>query len=88
MEFLFIAIPNKYTVCHSLINDDEYNELLPRINDCLEKKGVSVVRLYDDFMNSDKILFYGTDTHWNKNGVDIALSKTLEMLNKGGELRN
>ncbi len=88
LDFLFIAIPNKYTIYHTLINNDEYNELLPRVYACLEKKGVPVVKLYDDFKNADKILFYGTDTHWNKNGVDIALRKTLEKLNKDGELKN
>lgn len=86
LDFLFIPIPNKYTIYHTLINNDEYNELLPRIYASLEKKGVPVVKLYDDFLNAKEVLYYGTDTHWNKRGIDIALRKTLEKLNKNGEL--
>ena len=88
MDFLFIPVPNKYTIYHTLINNDEYNDLLPRIYDCLEKKGIPVVRLYNDFLNSEEVLYYGTDTHWNKNGVDIAITKTLEKINKEGKLIN
>lgn len=80
LDFVFLPIPNKYTIYHHLINDDPYNNLLPLVYEGLDKRGIKVVKFLDEFINSEKILFYGTDTHWNKEGVDIALKKTIEIL--------
>lgn len=80
LDMIFFPMPCKYTIYHKLINDDKYNNLLPKIYAGLEKRGVPVIRLYEDYVSSDEILYYGTDTHWNKRGIDIALSRTLECL--------
>jgi hypothetical protein len=79
LKMVFMAIPSKYTINHTLLNDDPYNNFLPRMYEGLEKRGIPVIRLYEDFMNSDKVLYYGTDTHWREIGLSMALDKTLEM---------
>ncbi|MCK4751413.1 MAG: hypothetical protein KAT15_30360, partial [Bacteroidales bacterium] len=80
MQMIFLPVPNKYTIYSSVINNDPYNEFLPRLYEGLKKRNVTFVELYDDFMNADQILYYGTDTHWNELGVDIALNNLVETI--------
>lgn len=80
MEFIFFPIPAKYTIYHKLVNHDPYSGFLPRIYKGLHKRGVPVINLYDIYNNSPEILYYGTDTHWNKKGMEIALKETLRIL--------
>jgi hypothetical protein len=84
LDMLFMPVPCKYTIYHKFVNQDAYNNLLPRIYKGLEKRGVPVIKLYDDFIQSKEILYFGTDTHWNKKGLDLALDKTLNYINKTG----
>jgi SGNH hydrolase-like domain, acetyltransferase AlgX len=80
LYMVFMPIPSRYAIYHTLINQDTYNNFLPRIYEGLDKRGVPVIKLYDIYKNSDEILYYGTDTHWNKKGLDIALDETLKVL--------
>jgi hypothetical protein len=80
LDLIFMPIPNKYTIYHSMINDDEYNNFLPRLYNELDKRHVQYVNLYNEFASSKDTLYYGTDTHWNKKGVDKALRLTLEKI--------
>jgi len=80
LEMIFMPIPSKYTIYHKLINDDPYNNLLPRIYEGLAVRGVPYIDIYHDYSDSDEILYYGTDTHWNIKGLDIALENTLEII--------
>jgi len=80
LELVFMPIPNKYTIYHRLVNNDAYNQLLPRLYDGLEKRGVKVVRLYEPFRQSPKMLYYPTDTHWNRDGVSLALKELIKTL--------
>jgi hypothetical protein len=80
LYMVFLPIPSRYAIYHELLNQDSYNNFLPRIYEGLEKRGVPVVKLYDLYKNSDEILYYSTDTHWNKKGLDIALDETLKVL--------
>jgi len=82
MEMVFLPVPNKYTIYHTVVNNDPYNDFLPRLYAGLKKRNVPCVELYDDFLNAQDTLYYGTDTHWNKNGVDIALHNLVETINK------
>ncbi len=82
LDFIFLPIPSKYTIYHKLVNNDKYSGFLPRIYEGLKQRGIPYVNLYNDFASSKEILYYGTDTHWNKKGMEIALDKTLELLTK------
>jgi hypothetical protein len=80
LEMVFMVIPSKFTIYHKLVNQDEYNNFIPRINEGLKERGVPVISVYEDFKSSDEVLYYGTDTHWNQKGLSIALSKTIGTL--------
>ncbi len=80
MKLVFLPLPNKYTLYHTVVNDDPYFEFLPLLYEGLRERNVSCVEVYEDFKNAGEVLYFGTDTHWNKKGVDIALSKLIETL--------
>lgn len=83
LDMVFLAIPNKYTMWHKKINPkDEYDNFLPRLYKEMDKRNIQHVDIYHDFLKSDTILYYGTDSHWNKNGVDIAVENILEHFRK------
>jgi len=78
--FIFFPIPNKYTLYHHLLNEDEYNGLLPRLNECLEEKGVPFVDVYSVFKESNELLYYKTDTHWNEKGAQFATNLLMQKI--------
>ena len=80
LKMVFMAIPSKYTIYHTLVNDDPYNNFLPRLYSGLEERGIPVIPLYDDFINSEEVLYFGTDTHWNAKGLSIAIDNTIQLL--------
>jgi hypothetical protein len=80
LHTVFIPIPSKYSIYHKLINNDPYSNFLPRIYEGLDKRGVPVVNLYDLYNRSDEILYYGTDNHWNKKGLDMAMKEALSVM--------
>ena len=80
LQFIFMPVPSKYAIYHTMVNNDEYSNFLPRLYEGLEKRGIPVVKLYDKFKNAKEILYYGTDNHWNKKGLDIAVSEALEVM--------
>jgi len=81
LDMIFMPIPSKYTIYHKLLNNDNYNNFLPMLYDGLEKRGVPVVKLYEDYDKADDILYFGTDTHWNEKGLQIALNKAVDVIN-------
>jgi hypothetical protein len=80
LKMVFMAIPSKYTIYHTFLNDDPYNDFIPRLYTGLEKQGIPVIPLYEDFINSEEVLYFGTDTHWNAKGLSIAIDYTVELL--------
>jgi len=80
LDMIFMAIPSKYTIYHKFLNNDKYNNFLPLLYKGLEKRGICIVKLYEDYITSNEVLYYGTDTHWNEKGLNIALNKTIDLL--------
>ena len=80
IELIFLPIPNKYTIYHKLLNNNEYNNFLPKIYSEMMKRNVKVCNIYDSFMNSEKELYYPTDTHWNEEGIKITVSQLLRII--------
>jgi hypothetical protein len=80
IDFIFVMIPNKYTLYHNILNNDTYNNFIPRLQNELKKRTVSYIDIYELFKKSKEILYYPTDTHFNKKGkvlVFYALKKRL-----------
>jgi hypothetical protein len=82
LDMIFLPVPNKYTIYHSVVNNDPYDQFLPRMYAGLKERNIPCVELYDEYLKADEVLYYGTDTHWNKKGVDIALRKLISQLHQ------
>jgi hypothetical protein len=80
LEMIFLPVPSKYSIYHKVVNNDPYNNFLPQLYEGLSRRDVPYIDLLSDFQSNDQVLYYGTDTHWNKLGVDIALEKLVEKL--------
>lgn len=82
LQMVFIPVPSKYTICHNRINDDKYNEFLPRLQKKLDEKGVKYIDFYHPFKASKELLYIPTDTHWSEKGLGLAVQLTMEYLEK------
>lgn len=81
LRLVFMGIPNKISIHHDLVWDDaQYNDFLPRIQQGLEEQGIPFVDLYGPFSKSEEQLYFLSDTHWNENGIDLALQEALTFL--------
>ncbi len=80
LDLIFMPVPNKYSIYHTMVNNDRYNDFLPRLYTELEKRGVIYIDLYHEYKSSTDTFYYGTDTHWNKKGLDKALDLVLQKL--------
>jgi len=86
MTVVYLPLPAKYTLYHYVINDDEYNNFLPRLYNGLDSLGVKHVKVLDEFMYNDTLLYYRTDGHWNQKGIDIAYNKTIDFIRSDSTL--
>lgn len=85
LEMIFMMIPNKFTIYHNVVDtpENQYGNLIPKLYAELERRGIPVINVLDEFLTArdQKLLFYGTDTHWTEEGLHIALSETIQKLN-------
>ncbi len=79
-ELVFMPIPNKYTIYHTMVNSDTYDDFIPRLCTEAEQRGVKTIRMYERFKNSNDILYLPTDSHWNERGMMMALEEALRVL--------
>lgn len=77
---IFMPVPNKYSIYCRFYKDKRYNNFIPRLQQGLKSRRVNYINLYDNFAISSDTLYYGTDTHWNKRGVDMALDLTVKLM--------
>ena len=81
LEMIFMIIPSKYTVYHHIVGTEDslYGNFIPKMYHELNNRGIPVIEFYDEFMANrfDKMLYYGTDTHWTEDGLHIALNKSI-----------
>ena len=81
LEMVFLPIPNKFTLYYKEIRPhDQYDNFLPRLYKAMDEYNIKYVNVYDEFIKQDTLLYYGTDSHWNKKGVDITMNLLLEKL--------
>ncbi|MBN2350164.1 MAG: hypothetical protein JXJ22_15095 [Bacteroidales bacterium] len=82
LTLIFLPVPNKISIYPELAEDKnfKYNYLLPLIYKKLDELKVHYIDLYDPFKNSGEYLYYGTDSHWNAKGIEMAVDKTIEYI--------
>ncbi len=79
-ELVFMPIPSAYTLYHGFVNNDPYDNFIPRLCSQLEQRGVRTIRLYDVFRKSGEILFFPTDSHWNAAGARLATDEAVKVI--------
>ncbi len=88
MHLIYLPVPAKYTLHHDLVDPEaEYNDFLPRLYKGLDQRGVHYVNIFDDYLGSDTLLYYRTDSHWNQKGIDIAYEETLKAIKEDPQLK-
>lgn len=88
MDLLYLPLPARYTLYHTVLNKDMYNNFLPRLYKGLDERGVKYVQVFDDFVNRTDTIYYHTDEHWNQEGLDIAFDKTIAFIKNDTRLKN
>jgi hypothetical protein len=88
MDIVYLPMPARYTIYHTVVNNDSYNDLLPRLYAGLDKRGVKYINVFSDLKNNPDTLFYRTDEHWNKEGLDLVYNKTLKYFNSEPVLKD
>jgi hypothetical protein len=87
MDLVYLPLPARYTLYHTVLNNDTYNDFLPRLYKGLDARGVKYVNVYEDLINRRDTIFYRTDEHWKQEGLDITYKKTIEYLKSDSSLR-
>lgn len=80
IHFVFLPLPAKYTLYHTKVNNHKYNNFLPKLQEGLKKRGVAFIDAYSELKKADEVLYYGTDAHWNEEGMRFAVDLTVEYL--------
>lgn len=84
LKLVLIPVPNKITVYRELATDVPYDDYLPRLMARLRDKGLPTVDLYSPFRQANEHIYYATDTHWNRRGVELAAKVIAEQLAEAG----
>jgi len=82
MELLFVPVPDKISIYNKFVVNTEYDKFLPRLHEALDETGVSFVRLYDIFSETEEIVYFANDTHWNQAGFSLAVDVIVQQLNE------
>ncbi|MCE1189951.1 MAG: hypothetical protein LWX56_12530 [Ignavibacteria bacterium] len=79
-ECMFVFVPNKYTLYHNFVNLDTYDNFLPRLTEALNRRDVLNADIYSSFIYAKEMLYFRSDTHWNKRGIEICLRAIMDKL--------
>lgn len=72
-DYVFLSIiPNTATILYP--NLGKLNNIVPRIQNHPDLE-IPVINVYNKFKESDKKLYFNSDTHWNKDGFNIWLNQ-------------
>ncbi|MBG0858931.1 MAG: hypothetical protein IQL11_05465 [Bacteroidales bacterium] len=88
MDLVYLPLPAKYTLYHTILNQDAYNNFLPLLYKGLDKRGVKYIQVYNDFISCRDTIYYRTDEHWRQEGIDIAYKKTIDYIKSDADLKN
>lgn len=88
ITLIFTIIPDKITIYNYLVesNTIEPNGYLELLNNEIEKQGVEIVNSFEIFNNyklnnnSNNLLYYKSDTHYNETGKNLILNAFKEKI--------
>ncbi|MBN2215311.1 MAG: hypothetical protein JW723_13820 [Bacteroidales bacterium] len=80
LDFIFLPLPEKYTLYHHIINNDDDSDFLNKVYAGLDKRNVPYINLLRPFKDTGEYVYPRTDTHLNELGVSITVSKVLDLI--------
>lgn len=84
LQMAFMIIPSKFTIYCNIVDSlrSSYGNLIPELYRELDERGIPVIKIYDDYLSErdNKLLYFGTDTHWTEDGLQIALKSTIRKI--------
>jgi hypothetical protein len=75
---VFVPVPNKITIYSRYVIGQPYDDFLPRLCAALKMCGVRTIELLPLFQKQTGLIYWPTDTHWNNQGIRLAVEQTLE----------
>ncbi|EKD94503.1 MAG: hypothetical protein ACD_26C00034G0038 [uncultured bacterium] len=84
-KFVFMPIPNKENIYWELVSGGKENDNLRRLINNAKSGGIVTIDLltpYQKIHSSDqkRLIYHLDDSHWNSDGVDVAVSETIKIL--------
>lgn len=80
VQLIVMIIPNKATIEKPIPNLKDYQQIQV-IQAKLRQKHIQFIDLDQVFKNSND-LYFKSDTHWNKKGIELAVHKTSQLLSQ------
>ncbi|NJK87870.1 MAG: hypothetical protein HC906_19820 [Bacteroidales bacterium] len=80
LDFVFIPLPEKYTLYHKIVNNDKESDFLEKVYRGLAERNVLYIDLLDTLKTTHGYVYPRTDTHLNENGSEIAFEKLLNVI--------
>jgi len=80
IDLFFLPMPTKYSIYHNLVGDFSTNYFFRDLFKVFDEFHINYIDLYTDFKESKKILYFPSDTHWNKYGIEIGINKVIEAI--------
>lgn len=85
IDFIFLPIPNKESIYADQVPGARKATFIPSLIEALKKKGVVVVDLQTAYQRArlkqpDVLLYDPGDTHWNREGVNVAARELVPFL--------
>jgi len=81
LELVLMPVPDKISIYGDQFFNDKYNQFIPRLNKSLKEAGIETIGLYEAFKKHEEILYFENDQHWNKTGLELAISILKKNLN-------
>lgn len=80
IRFIFFPIPNKKTIYGEKVIGERKSDLLNRIIKQLKEEKLEVIDVEKAYRQSDQVLYYLYDTHWNAFGVKLAVDAAVKQI--------
>jgi len=92
IKMIYMPVPHKETVYRKFLPEKMLkmypeSHFLDMIHEELDRRGIANVNLMEEFrMRSDRgeHLYFSDDTHWNPEGVSVAVERILDLMKQSG----
>jgi hypothetical protein len=75
-------IPNPVSVIAPNFKGQQYNQLIPKLEDRMSETGAGCISIFNDFSEGRETFYRRGDTHWNARGAKLWLNRANSYLDK------